>query len=82
MSTKTKFLFDDSKRFAENCESFLDVLQAEDPQMTKILRDNWDALLAIVREGYRDQDARREFNAKVASALDALVTVGPSKVDE
>ena len=47
--------------------------------MTKILRDNWDALVAIVREGDRDQQARREFNAKIASALDALVNVGLSK---
>ena len=76
---KTSFFFDDSKSFAENCQTLLEILHAEDPQMTKILRDNWDALVAIVREGDRDQQARREFNAKIASALDALVNVGLSK---
>ena len=41
--------------------------------MAAVLRDNWDALVAIVREGERDSKVRREFNSAVASALDSLV---------
>ena len=65
--------FDESESFAENCESFLAILEEVDTEMATILRNNWDALVAIVREGERDSKARGEFNAKVASALDALV---------
>ena len=65
--------FDESKSFAENCEAFLEALESEAPEMAAILRDNWDALVAVVREGERDLSVRGRFNAKVASALDALV---------
>ncbi len=41
--------------------------------MAIILRDNWAALIAVVREGERDSKARSEFNSKVASALDSLL---------
>ena len=66
------FRFDDGKNFAENCEAFLETLKSSDPDMAKILSDNWDALVVIVREGERNSKARGEFNAKVASALDVL----------
>ena len=42
------FRFDDSKSFAENCEAFLETLDSSDPDMAKILCDNWDALVVIV----------------------------------
>lgn len=67
------FRFDDSKSFEENCEAFLGAIDADDPEMATILRGNWDALVAIVREGERDSKVRGEFNAKVSSALDTLV---------
>lgn len=67
------FRFDVSKSFKENSEAFLSAISAEDPEMATILSDNWDSLVAIVREGQRDPKARGHFNAKVASALDALV---------
>ncbi len=67
------FRFDDSKSFRENCEAFLEAVNADDPEMATILRGNWDALVAIVHEGQRDSKARGDFNAKVASALDALL---------
>ena len=73
------FHFDESKSFAENCEAFLEALRSEAPQMADILRDNWDALVTVVREGERDLKARGEFNAKVVSALDALVESGVPK---
>lgn len=67
------FRFDDSKSFEENCEAFLEAVASDDPEMTSILRDNWDALVAVVDNGERDSRARGDFNAKVTSALDALV---------
>jgi len=70
--------FDEAKSFAENCESFLVRLEEVDAEMAAILRGNWDALVAIVREGERESKARGEFNAKVALALDALVAI-PAK---
>ena len=65
--------FDEGKRFAENCEAFLEAIKADNPEMATILRDNWDALVAVVQEGARDLKARGEFNSAVASALDSLV---------
>lgn len=75
------FRFDETKSFAENCEAFLEVLESDDPEMTAILRDNWDTLIAIVCEGERDSRERGKFNTKVASALDALVKSTVSKDD-
>ena len=66
------FRIDEGKSFAENCEAFLETLKSVDSEMAAILADNWDALVAIVREGARDSKGRGEFNSKVASALDAL----------
>ena len=67
------FRFDESNRFAVNCEAFLEAIKADDPEMAAILLDNWDALVAVVREGERDSKARGEFNSAVASVLDSLV---------
>ena len=72
------FHFDESKRFAENCEAFLETLKTDDPEMAAILRDNWDALVAVVREEERDSKACGEFNARVASALDAPGAPAPA----
>ena len=65
------FRFDEGKNFAQNCEAFLESIKVDDPEMAAILRDNWDALVAVVRAGERDSKARGEFNAQVASVLDA-----------
>ena len=73
------FRFDDGKSFPENCKAFLETVKSSDPDMGKILSDNWDALVAIVREGERDSKARGEFNAKVASSLDVLAKPAESK---
>ena len=67
------FRFDEGKNFAQNCEVFLEAIEADDPEMAAILRENWDGLVAVVRAGERDSKTRGEFNAKVASALDAHV---------
>ena len=67
------FRFDEGKNFAQNCEDFLEAIEADDPEMAAILRDNWDGLVAVVCAGERDLKARGEFTAKVASALDADV---------
>ena len=66
-------LFDEAKNFQENCEAFLESAERIDEGMAVILRDNWDMLVAIVREGERDAQARGVFNAKIATALDSLV---------
>lgn len=70
---RTSLRFDEAESFADNCSALLAHLEKVDAEMATILRGNWDALVAIVREGERDSKARGEFNAKVASALDALV---------
>ncbi len=67
------FRFDDSKSFAENCKSFLEALESRDPEMAKILSDNWEDLINVVCDGTRDARARSEFNNKVVSALDDLL---------
>ena len=54
-------------------------LKRVDAEMASILRDNWDALTSVVREGERDAKARAEFNSSVATALDALVAPAPHK---
>ena len=36
------FQFDQSKAFAENCDTFLTELEAQDAEMALILRANWD----------------------------------------
>lgn len=69
----TRLSFDEAASFADHCEAFLAHLEKVDAEMATILRDNWDALVAIVREGERDLKARGELNANIASALDALV---------
>ena len=66
------FQFDDTKTFEENSEAFLVALEHIDAKMTGILRDNWDTLVSLIHEGQRDLRARGEFNATIASALDAL----------
>ena len=68
-----KFRFDEAKSFSENCEAFLSSVEKIDAGMATILRTNWDALVAVVREGERDSRDRSEFNASVALALDSLV---------
>lgn len=67
------FRFDEGKSFAENSEAFLEAIKADNPKMAAILSDNWDALIAVVREGERDLKVRGEFNSAVASALDSLI---------
>ena len=59
--------------FKDNCAALLESLEEVDTDMATILRDNWDALVAIVLEGERDSKVRGEFNAKVAAALDAFL---------
>lgn len=69
----TSLRFDGAVSFADNCEAFLARLEEVDAEMATILRGNWDAMVAIVREGERDSKARGELNSKIASALDALI---------
>lgn len=65
--------FDEAISFSDNCRAFIASLEAVDADMAVILRDNWDALVAVVGEGERDSKARGEFNSHVASALDAIL---------
>lgn len=69
----TGFHLDQEKGFEQNCDGFLEAIAADDPEMAAILRDNWDALVAVLRAGERDSKARGQFNAKVASALDTHI---------
>lgn len=74
--------FDETKSFSENCRAFLASLEKVDADMAAILRDNWDALVAVVRDGERDSTARGNFNAAVALALDLLVKPAEQKGGE
>jgi hypothetical protein len=67
------FRFDETMSFAENCDALLSILENIDAPMAAILPDNWDAVVAVVREGERNSKARGEFNSVVAAALDSLV---------
>ncbi len=73
------FRFDDNKSFDENCEAFLEVIKADDAEMAAILRNNWNALVSIVRERERDLNARSEFNTNVATVLDAIANTARPK---
>ncbi len=73
------FRFDGIKSFDENCAAFLDELDDVDPEMSAILRSNFDGLVSIVIDGERDTRARSDFNAKIMEALDALVVPDPEK---
>ena len=74
--------FDEARGFSENSRAFLARLKNVDADMALILRDNWDALVAVVREGERGSKAREEFNSKVASALDSLLKPAEAKDGE
>lgn len=65
--------FDEAKSFSDNCRAFVASLEAVDAEMAVVLLGNWDALVAVVRQGERDSKARSEFNSKVASALESLL---------
>ena len=73
------FRFEENKTFAGNCEALLELLLADDAEMATILRDNWETLVAVVREGKRDMDLRREFNSAISLALDSLVVPAEPK---
>jgi len=67
----TKFRFDASKSLEENFDLFLDELQSRDPEMAKILQDNWNTLTSITIDGQRNPNYRTKFNESVLLALEA-----------
>ena len=69
----TEFLFDDSKRFPDNCAGFLESTKDIDPKMAETLEANWDKILAVVHDGERDTKARLAFNETIAAVLDELL---------
>ena len=71
--------FDEARSFSTNCGAFLASLDKVDEDMAAILRDNWDLLVAVVRQGERDAKTRGEFNSKVAAALDSLLKAAEPK---
>lgn len=76
------FIFDDSKRFADNCAAFLESVKEIDPEMAALLEANWCKLLAVVCDGERDSKARTTFNEAIAAALDDLLTQDAEAEDE
>ena len=54
-------------------KAFLTAMDAMDADMGAILRANENKLVAIVREGNRNTQARSDFNTAVAKALDRLL---------
>jgi hypothetical protein len=67
------FAFDESKSFSTNFAAFLDHMKSADADMAEILRANAGKLAAIVKNGERNAQARGDFNAIIAAALDKLV---------
>jgi hypothetical protein len=68
------FRFQEDKSLDANWTAFMAEMQSVDPQLAAILAANKDKLIAVVTQGNRDARARGEFNAAIASALDAIVT--------
>ena len=68
------FIFDDSKRFADNCAMFLESVEEIDTEMAALLKANWDKLLAVVLDGERNPRDRTAFNEAIATALDDILT--------
>ena len=67
------FSFDENKPFDANFDAFLNHMKSVDAEMAEILRANATKLAAIVRNGDRNAQARADFNALIATALDRLV---------
>jgi hypothetical protein len=67
------FRFDDGRIFEANWSAFMVELEAVDASMAAILAANKDKLIAIVRQGERNSQARSTFNAAIVAALDVLV---------
>lgn len=68
------FIFDDSKKFSDNCTAFVESVKDIDPEMAAILEANWAELLVVVCDGERDTKARITFNEAIAAALDGILT--------
>lgn len=73
------FGFDENKPFSANFEAFLDHMKSVDDGMADILRANADKLAVIVKDGERNAQARADFNALIATALDKLVQPADDK---
>ena len=68
------FSFDDSQRFIENINAFLDHMEKVDPEMSKILRAHISKLLTGGDENER-RAALAHFHAGVSSDLDVLMQI-------
>ena len=64
----TELKFDDTKSFDDNLEAFLQHMEADDPEMGKILRDNTKHLRDAYDESARRR-ARTDFNTSVIIEL-------------
>lgn len=67
----TELKFDDTKSFEANLEAFLVHMEADDPEMGKILRANIDALKDTSDDTSRRR-ARTEFNPFVVASLSKM----------
>ena len=61
--------FDNTKSFDENLELFLSHMEADDPEMGSILRNNIDELKDVSDDTTRRR-ARTNFNSKIVTDLD------------
>ena len=60
------FRFDQTKSPVENCETLLATLETVDAEMCSFLRDDWKALVALVREEVRDSNVGGSGGGKCA----------------
>ena len=67
------FRFHETDQFETNWAAFILSMEAIDADMAGIFRANKDKLASLVRQGSRNAQARTDFNASVAKALDALL---------
>jgi hypothetical protein len=73
------FRFSETDPFEANWAAFIVSMEAIDADMAGIFRANKDKLASLVRQGNRNAQARADFNASVAKALDALLKPEPEK---
>jgi len=69
----TTFKFDDTTDFETNLDAFLNHMAADDSEMAAILRAHISDL-KYAADDARRRAARADFNARVKSDLDTLLT--------
>lgn len=65
------FDFDPKLSFQENAHLFFEHLEKVDPEMTKLLKQNFKILWPFPEVGVQRNSKRQQVNEQIAKALDA-----------